>query len=306
VGLCGTDIHAFFGRQPFFSYPRILGHEIAVEVDAAGPGVEHLARGTRCAVEPYLGCGSCGACRGGKQNCCERIQVLGVHADGGLRPAFVVPADKLHPADDLSDEQLALVEPLVIGAHAVRRAAVQPDDVVLVVGAGPIGLAAAQAARAAGPRVVVLEREPLRRERLADFGLETAPGPGSTPQSTEAALVAGIGRLPSVVIDATGNADSMRRAFHYAAHGGRVVFVGLFRGEVSFDDPNFHKRELTLLASRNGTGSDFEWVIDGLRAERLDARPWVTHRFEPEEVPERIASLADPGTGCLKALVSYA
>lgn len=306
VGICGTDIHAYFGRQPFFSYPRVLGHELAVEVESVGPGVEGLRAGARCAVEPYLACGSCVACRAGRPNCCAALQVLGVHVDGGLRESFVVPASQLHPAEGLSDEQLALAETLVIGGHAVGRAAIAKDDRVLVVGAGPVGLAVAQAARRRGAHVQVLERQASRRDRLARLGLDAAPPPGESAEDTEAILRETAGELPTVVVDATGNADSMRASFHYAAHGGRLVLVGLFRGDVSFDDPTFHARELTVLASRNGTGADFRSVLAGLADGTLDPVPWVTHRFAPEELAERIATLAEPETACLKSLVRFA
>src|SRR4051812_45976817 len=141
VGICGTDLHAYRGRQPFFSYPRILGHELGVEVLAVGAGVTGLEPGDRCAVEPYLDCGACLACRRGRTNCCAGLRVLGVHTDGGLRERITVPARKLHRSGRLSPEQLALVETLAVGCHAVGRAAPRADEACLVIGAGPIGLA---------------------------------------------------------------------------------------------------------------------------------------------------------------------
>src|SRR5947199_5981351 len=136
VGICGTDLHAYRGRQPFFSYPRILGHELGVEVIALGDGDTFgLKKGDRCTVEPYLNCGTCIACRRGKTNCCATLQVLGVHTDGGLRETIVVPARKLHRSPRLTFEQLALVETLGIGCHAVDRAAPRPDETCLIIGA---------------------------------------------------------------------------------------------------------------------------------------------------------------------------
>src|SRR5438046_1886544 len=120
VGICGTDIHAYRGDQPFFTYPRIIGHELGVEIVQVGPNEAGLRAGDRCAVEPYLNCGSCIACRRGKTNCCARLQVLGVHTDGGMREYFTVPVRKLYRSEVLSLEQLALVETLGIGAHAVE------------------------------------------------------------------------------------------------------------------------------------------------------------------------------------------
>src|SRR6187200_130629 len=143
VGVCGTDFHAWHGRQPFFTFPRILGHELGVEVLEVGDGVTAVSPGDRCAVEPYLNCGACAACRRGRGNCCERLQVLGVHVDGGMRELLHVPADKLHRSRALNLETLALVETLSVGAHAVARGRPTPSDLVLVVGAGPIGLSVA-------------------------------------------------------------------------------------------------------------------------------------------------------------------
>src|SRR5262249_16079696 len=157
VGVCGTDLHAFAGRQPFFSYPRVLGHELGVEVLQVPPGERHLRPGDTCAVEPYLSCGACRACACGKTICCARLQVLGVLADGGMRGRLAVPAQLLPPSARLSLEQLALVETLGIGAHAVARSGLAAGEEALVVGAGPIGLAVVQFALAAGARVRVAD-----------------------------------------------------------------------------------------------------------------------------------------------------
>ena len=131
VGVCGSDIHAFKGNQPFFTYPRVVGHELGVEIVAVGPNEKGLAVGDRCAVEPYLHCGRCIACRRGKTNCCVALQVLGVHTDGGMCEFIAVPVGKLHRSRTLSPDQLALVEMLTIGAHAVRRAQLEPGENVL-------------------------------------------------------------------------------------------------------------------------------------------------------------------------------
>ena len=227
VGICGTDLHAFHGNQPFFSYPRILGHELGVEVLALGPGTEAtgLAVGDRCAVEPCMNCGKCLACRRGRTNCCESLQLIGVHLDGGMRERIVVPADKLHKST-LPLEQLATVEMLCIGAHAVSRAEPEPGESTLVIGAGPIGLATAQFALLAGADVTMLEisaprrafaREHLGVERMLD-------GQGDPVAQVRDALG---GELPSLVFDATGNPASMNGAFNLVANSGKLVFVGL-------------------------------------------------------------------------------
>jgi 2-desacetyl-2-hydroxyethyl bacteriochlorophyllide A dehydrogenase len=287
VGVCGTDLHAFAGRQPFFSYPRVLGHELGVEVLEAPPGEHGLRPGDRCAVEPYLSCGRCHACRLGKTNCCETLQVLGVHCDGGMVGLLAVPAERLYKSERLSLDQLALVETLGIGAHAVARSGLRPGEEVLVVGAGPIGLAVVQFARAAGGRVRVIDLSPARRAFAERFGVETLAGPD--------------GRLAEVVFDATGSAAAMQASFDLVAHGGRLVFVGLVQDRVSFDDPLFHRRELTLLASRNSCG-DFPRIIRLIEEGHIDTAPWVTHRLGLAEVPRAFAGLrGEPGL--VKAMI---
>src|SRR5437867_5688925 len=136
VGICGTDISGYLGKMPFFSYPRIPGHELGIEVVEVGEGVTNVKAGDRCSVEPYINDPNSYASRRGKPNCCEKLQVLGVHRDGGLRPEFLVPGRKLHVSRKLTFEQLALVETLAIGSHATFRANPQPDEAVLIIGAG--------------------------------------------------------------------------------------------------------------------------------------------------------------------------
>lgn len=307
VGVCGTDLHAFRGRQPFFTYPRILGHELGVEVLAVGPGVGGVVPGDRCAVEPYLNCGHCIACRRGRPNCCAQLRVMGVHVDGGLRERFLVPAAKLHPSRLLSFDQLALVETLGIGAHAVERAALAVGESVAVLGTGPIGLAVIQFALAAGARVLAVDLNAQRlafcRERL---GLPAAAtiDPSATPDIAARLAELTQGDGPTAVFDATGNAASMAAAFQYPAPGGRLVFVGLFQGDVTFNDPNFHRRELTLLASRNSRPDDFRAILALVESGRVDTTPWITHRAWFDQVPDHFAGWTQPESGVVKAMIS--
>ncbi len=305
IGICGTDIHAYGGRQPFFTYPRILGHELGVEVLAVGAGVDHLRPGDRCAVEPYLNCGRCIACRRGKPNCCSAIRVMGVHVDGGMRERFLLPAAKLHRSTTLTYEQLALVETLGIGAHAVQRAGLEAGETVAVIGAGPIGLTVIQFALAAGARVLVLDVNPVRlafcRDQLGVAAIDIINTRDTDPLARLRDLTGG--DLPTAVFDATGNSQSMAAAFRYPAHGGRLVFVGLFPGDVTFDDPDFHRRELTLLGSRNSRPEDFRHIIELVEAGRVDTAPWITHRARFDSVPEVFPSWTKPETGVLKAMI---
>jgi 2-desacetyl-2-hydroxyethyl bacteriochlorophyllide A dehydrogenase len=233
AGVCGTDIHAFGGKQPFFEYPRLPGHELGVEVLEIGADVLGVQVGDRCAVEPYLNCGKCIACRRGKTNCCAQLQVLGVHVDGGWREQIVVPARKLHPSTKLEWEQLALVETLAIGAHAISRAHLEAGEWVLVIGAGPIGLGVMQFAQQAGARVIALDVSASRLQFCREkWGVSHAILASDTAFDEIRELTHG--DLPTAVFDATGHPASMKSAFDFVAPGGRLVFVGLFQGEFRF------------------------------------------------------------------------
>ncbi|HTM48224.1 MAG TPA: zinc-binding alcohol dehydrogenase family protein [Bryobacteraceae bacterium] len=276
VGVCGTDLHAFAGRQPFFTYPRILGHELGVEVLEAPANDRGIKAGSRCAVEPYISCGRCHACGLGRPNCCETLRVLGVHCEGGMRPFISVPVQLLHVSDRLSLDQLALVETLGIGAHAVQRSGLRAGEQALVVGAGPIGLAVVQFAQAAGGVVRMLEISEPRRAFVERLGVET--------------MEKFDGRPADVVFDATGSPPAMEASFDYPAHGGRLVFVGLAQARISFDDPQFHRRELTVFASRNSC-HDFPGIIRMIEEGKIDTAPWITIRMGLSEVPARFPLL---------------
>ena len=300
IGICGTDIHAFYGRQPFFEYPRILGHELGGEVLVIDGGDGSVAVGDLCAVNPYLNGANSSASQRGKSNCCEQLQVMGVHCDGGMRPVIRVPAEKLHVSATLDCERLALVEMLGIGAHAVARAGLNAaggEEFVAVVGAGPIGMSVVQFLLAAGvKRLVVIDMAAHRLDFCRQaFGVEHTIEVNDDSDVVALLREVGDGELPTTLFDATGHPASMMSSFERVAHGGRIVFVGLFQGEVKFDDPNFHRRELTLMSSRNATPEDWRWVIAGLEDGSVDTAPWITHRMTLDEVPERFEEVtADP------------
>ena len=304
VGVCGSDIHAYKGNQPFFTYPRVVGHELGVEIASVGPNEKGLAVGDRCAVEPYLHCGRCIACRRGKTNCCVVLQVLGVHADGGMREFMTVPITKLHRSRSLSLDQLALVEMLTIGAHAVRRAQLDPGENVLVIGAGPIGLATAAFAQLSGARVSVLEisawrREFCRQHLRVDRCLD---GQGDTGNQLQALLG---GDLPTTVFDATGSPKSMMQAVQYVANGGKLVYVSLVQADLTFTDPELHRRELTLLRSRNALAADFVWAMQMVEDGRINLGPWITHRAPADAMVGEFPSWLNPDRGVVKAVVEF-
>jgi 2-desacetyl-2-hydroxyethyl bacteriochlorophyllide A dehydrogenase len=304
VGVCGSDIHAYKGNQPFFTYPRVVGHELGVEIVAVGPNEKGLAVGDRCAVEPYMHCGRCIACRRGKTNCCVSLQVLGVHTDGGMRESMSVPVAKLHRSRTLSLDQLALVEMLTIGAHAVRRAQLEPGENALVVGAGPIGLATMTFAQLIGARVSVLEisawrrefcRKQLKIERCLD-------GAEDTGKQLEGILN---GDLPTTVFDATGSPKSMVQAVQYVANGGKLVYVSLVQADLTFADTELHRRELTLIRSRNALAADFLWAMQMVEDGRIDLDPWITHRAPADKMVAEFPGWVNPDRGVVKAVVEF-
>jgi 2-desacetyl-2-hydroxyethyl bacteriochlorophyllide A dehydrogenase len=306
VSICGSDLSGYLGKMPFFSYPRIPGHELGVEVLAIGPDVANAKPGDRCSVEPYLNCQNCSSCRSGHPNCCEHLQVIGVHRDGGMCSRFIVPARKLHVARQLTFEQLALVEPLAIGCHAINRGHALPGESVLVIGAGPIGLSALEFAKVAGANTIAMD---LNEQRLAfcktTMGVKHTvftKGDGSEIGALKACTADGC--LPQLVVDATGNAKSMSLAMNYVGFAGRLVYVGLTQQEVSFPHaPVMHRRELTLLASRNALPAEFPGIIKLIANGQIDTRPWITHQSSLEELPDLFPSYTKPETMVIKAMV---
>ncbi len=305
VGICGTDLHAFRGRQPYFSYPRILGHELGVEILSLDPDTESsLQPGDHCAVEPYLNCGACSACRRGRINCCAHLQVLGVHMDGGMRERITVPIEKLHRSETLPLEHLALVETLCIGAHAVDRANLEPAQSTLVIGSGPIGLTAVAFARLAGAEVAVMEIDENRMRFVQEnLGVEhLIDGHGDAEAQLRAVFG---GDLPLTVFDATGNARSMMNALGLIEQGGSVVFISLVQDDITFPDPEFHRRETTLLSSRNATSADFASVVQTLETGAINLAPWLTHSAPPETLIDEFPNWLQPDNQVVKAMLHF-
>jgi len=301
IGVCGTDMHIFRGTQPFLEYPRVMGHELSGEVVSA-PAGSGLAAGDPVYVMPYLSCGTCVACRAGKTNCCTRIQVLGVHRDGGMAQYLCLPAQFVFKADGISLDDAALLEFLAIGAHAVKRGAVRSGQRVLVVGAGPIGAAVALFARLKGAEITVLD---ARADRLAFckevLGVSHAVALGELDKPQLSALTDG--EFFDVVFDATGNVKAMERGLEFVAHGGAYVLVSIVRDTISFSDPEFHKRETSLLGSRNATADDFREVLEAMRSGLVPTALMNTHRATFDEFIDVLPRWMDPASGVIKAVI---
>lgn len=304
VGICGTDIHAFEGTQPFFNYPRILGHELAgelIEIDNA-PG---FRTGELVTIIPYFSDQTCIACRMGKPNCCANLSVFGVHEDGGMREYIELPSKYLIHGQGLTLDELALVEPLAIGAHGIKRAQVRAGEFVLVVGAGPIGLAAMEFAKIAGGNVIALDINKSRLLFCKDKLRIKYTIDGSEANITNKLMKITGGDMPTTIIDATGRLAAINNGIKLLAHGGRYVLVGLQKEAFSFSHPEFHKREATLMSSRNATREDFDFVISSIKAKIIHPEKYITQRVEFADLKSEFVNLLNPANGAIKAMVSF-
>lgn len=297
VGICGTDLHAFEGTQPFFSYPRILGHELAVEVLKTGGAVEGLKSGDVCAVNPYMTCGECAACVCGRTNCCARMQVFGVHFDGGMRDRVLLPAKHLYKCEKLPPQQIPLVETLAVGLHAVGRSAARPNDRAVVIGAGPIGLSVSEFLRLAGADIAVVEKMP---ERLAfaarHLGLKRYFPSHEEARQEESSML---------VFDCTGDRASMEQSIQLLQQGGKLIFVGLINDHVSLFDPDLHRREATLLSSRNSVPTEHQRVLEAMEGEEIDVKEWPTEIAKPTAMAQRFPAWLHREAGVVKAVVDW-
>jgi 2-desacetyl-2-hydroxyethyl bacteriochlorophyllide A dehydrogenase len=295
VGICGTDLHAFEGTQPFFTYPRVLGHELAVEVvDSNGSGFK---AGDRCAVNPYMTCGVCAACLRGRTNCCAKMRVIGVHSDGGMRDRILLPAKQLYKCEKLTPAQIPLVETLGVGIHATGRAEAQAGDRAIVVGAGPIGLSVIEFLRLAGADIGVVEKIPERMEFAArHHGLTRFYSSHDEAKQEEAS---------TLVFDCTGDKGSMEGSIQLLQQGGKLIFVGLINDTISLFDPDLHRREATILASRNSTPAEHHRVLDLMESGTIDVSAWPTDFVRPEAMAEKFPLWLHREAGVVKAVIDW-
>jgi 2-desacetyl-2-hydroxyethyl bacteriochlorophyllide A dehydrogenase len=297
IGICGTDLHAFEGTQPFFSYPRILGHELAVEVIETGDGVEGLKPGDRCAVNPYMTCGVCAACSRGRTNCCAKMCVIGVHTDGGMRDRILLPAKQMYKCEKLPSVQIPLVETLGVGIHAVGRSAAMAGDRAIVIGAGPIGLSVIEFLKVAGAEIGMVEKMPERLEFAARHHNLTRYYPSQAEARQEE---------PSMLVfDCTGDRGSMEQSIQLLQQGGKLIFVGLINDHISLFDPDLHRREATILASRNSTPAEHHRVLDLMESGQVDVTAWPTECAPRSVMHERFPAWLHREAGIVKAVVDW-
>jgi len=301
VGMCGTDMHIFRGAQPFLTYPRVMGHEISGEV-VRSPQGSSLKAGQPVYVVPYLSCGQCSTCRKHRPNCCKALEVLGVHRDGAFAEYVCLPERFVFSAHGVSLDDAAMIEFLAIGAHAVRRSGLEPNQRALVCGSGPIGIACALFSKLRGAEVSVVDMRPDRLSLCTQkLGIDHAVELASDVD--ERLLSISGGDMFDVVFDATGNAQAMETGFRYIAHAGTYVLVSVVNDRIAFSDPEFHKREATLMASRNATATDFQFVIECIRAGRIPTAHLHTHSAPLAELPARLPEWLKPESKVIKAIV---
>ena len=286
-GCVVSDFHLYDGRHPYAQFPQIQGHEIVGRVEGFGPGYEGpLAVGDRVAVEPLIACGHCYACRRGRYNCCADLKVMGAHVGGGLREFVTVAARQLHPIGGLPTLAAVLVEPLTVGLQCVVRAGVTAGDTVVVMGAGPIGQAAALSAVDRGGRVLVVDRVPSRLKLAEHLGAEAAVDSEHEDVSAAIARFTGGDGAP-IAIEATGVPELIRLCLDEVAHSGTVVIVGISDLEVAIPVGLFSRKEINILGSRNNTGLFPAAISLAARyADRLTAL--VTHTYPLTKTPEAI------------------
>jgi len=302
VGICGTDLHAYSGNQAFFTYPRILGHELAGEIIEIGENSQNLKIGDNVIVMPYVSCGKCLACKNGKTNCCSNIKVLGVHTDGGMQQKVAIRTDLLIPAKELTYDEMAIVEPLAIGAHAIRRAQINAGETIVVIGCGPIGIGLMKLAQIKGAEVIALDIDEARLEFVKnEIGVKYVVKV-SDKAVAEVSKITNED-LATAVFDCTGNKRALESGISYMSHGGRYVLVGLSKGELTFSHPAIHAKESTIMCSRNATLEDFDFVIQNLH--QFPTSAFVTHQVNLTEMIANFDAWLNPKTKVIKAMVNF-
>lgn len=304
VGICGTDLHAYAGKQSYFTYPRILGHELAGEILEINSNKQNMIAGDKVLISPYISCGNCIACANGKTNCCVSLELLGIHVDGGMQELIKVPIQLLYPANNLSFNEIAIIEPLAIGAHAIRRSKIKLDDVVVVTGCGPIGIGIIKFAQISGATVIAMD---INQKRLnyvkkvlnVDFIVNATQNPIKDIENITQ------GNMASIVFDATGHKGSMEMGPRYMAHGGKLVLVGHTKGQLAFQNPYIHAKEITLLSSRNATTEDLKYVMKILSKGMFPTESYITHNVDFKEMISNFVGWLDPNNNVIKATVDF-
>lgn len=305
VCICGSDVHAIRGGKTSFAYPVVLGHEVAGTVVQTGEKVSSLAVGDTVCLMPCISCGSCRACQRGRTNACNTLELYGVHRDGGLQEYLCTPEKYwMKIPFSASPANISMLEPLTIGAHATAKLDLRPDDRVLVIGAGPIGMSCAVNAQSYGAQVVLTETNEGRRA----FGLEHFPFPILSPLSNhydKDLLELTDGALFDAVIDTTAAKASMENAWRYLGQGGKLVFVGICNSTLEIDGRPFHMKEPTLSTTRNSTRQDYERVIQQWQSGKIDPASFITHTVSFDKAADTLIEWVNNPGEVFKGVVYF-
>lgn len=303
IGLCGTDLSTYLGKNPLVTYPRIPGHEIAATLESVPENDLGLRAGVDVTMSPYTNCGQCSACRNGRFNACRYNQTLGVQRDGAMRERFSIPVGKLYTAD-LSIEELCLVEPLTVGFHAVSRGRVTDADVVAIYGCGGVGLGAVCAAAFRGARVIAIDIEDKKLEIARKAGARYLLN--STREDIHARLQEITeGHGPDVVIEAIGRPDTFRASVEEVAFTGRVVYIGYAKDHVSYETRLFVQKELDIRGTRNALPEDFQEVIRMFQVKRFPTADAISEVVPLEEAPAMLKAWSENPGKFAKIMISF-
>ncbi len=303
IGICGTDLHAYNGHQPFFTYPRILGHEISASVADAN-GHEQFVVGEAVTIMPYFYCGNCYSCRQFKTNCCSNLKVAGVHIDGGMQEFYCVPASSVFKDTGLPNERLATVEPFAIGEHALNQAGVFSGSRILILGAGPIGIGIALLALYRKAEVIIADPDAYRLTLCRNIkGLTIIDMQKENPKEKLMELTQGDGA--AFVFEASGNIRAIESTSELIAHGGKIILVGLQKQAFSFNHPDFHKKEITLMSSRNAVPADFFNVVSYFREPNTSGFQYITHRIEFDKAASWFMDTNAEKNKIIKAIIRF-
>lgn len=305
VGFCGSDLSTFLGKNPMVDYPRVPGHEISGVIVSLGEEVPaNIQSGQAVTVVPYTNCGQCSSCRKGRFNACRSNQTLGVQRDGAMQEYLAVPWQKLIINDQLSSKELAMVEPLTVGFHAIDRGRVTDIDTVLVFGCGMIGSGAVIRAALRGAKVIAVDIDDQKLDIARKIGASHCINSKTTNLHEALQEITG-GHGPDVIIEAAGNPFTYQAALEEAAFAARVVCIGYAKNDVSFATKLWVQKEIDIMGSRNATPSDFEAVINYLRQGTFPLDEMITRTIQPEEAADAVAVwAANPGQ-VMKILVQF-
>lgn len=305
VGFCGSDLNTYLGKNPLVTYPRIPGHEISGIIREKGEDVpDTFAPGEAVTVIPYTSCGSCSSCRRGRSNACRDNKTLGVQRDGAMREYISVPWQKVLPAPGLNELELAMVEPLTVGFHAIRRGRVEESDTVLVLGCGMIGAGAVAGAVLRGARVIAVDIDDQKLIQASALGAgHVINSLSSDLHESLHGLTGGDG--PDVVIEAAGNPQTYRAAVEEVAFAGRVVCIGYAAANVSFETRLFVQKEIDIMGSRNAAPEDFHAVIHYLKQGDFPLDLMITRKVMPGDAARALQGWSDDPGKVTKILVEF-